>query len=87
MSADNKIHVAFGFHVNCYHSYRGDTNDGLGFGSDIRIIRKILDTVCEISGKKYGSDKEDDVSIRIITDHILDLSLYEDRVEKLVELI
>ncbi len=38
-----KVHVAYGFHVNCYHSYRGDTNDNLGFGSDIRIIRKILD--------------------------------------------
>lgn len=37
-----KIHVAYGFHVNCYHSYRGDTNDNLGFGSDIRIIRKII---------------------------------------------
>jgi hypothetical protein len=37
-----KIHVAYGFHVNCYHSYRGDTNDKNGFGSDIRIIRKII---------------------------------------------
>ena len=35
---DYKIHIAYGFHVNCYHSYRGDTNDNLGFGSDIRII-------------------------------------------------
>lgn len=40
-----KIHVAYGFHVNCYHSYRGDTNDNLGFGSDIRIIRKIIDVL------------------------------------------
>lgn len=39
------VHVAFGFHVNCYHSYRGDTNDNLGFGSDIRIIRKIISTL------------------------------------------
>lgn len=46
---DNKIHIAFGFHVNCYHSYRGDTNDNLGFGSDIRIIRKILDTLTEFN--------------------------------------
>lgn len=46
---DNKIHVAFGFHVNCYHSYRGDTNDNLGFGSDIRIIRKILDTLTQFN--------------------------------------
>ena len=45
----NKIHVAYGFHVNCYHSYRGDTNDNLGFGSDIRIIRKILDTLTEFN--------------------------------------
>ena len=46
---ENKIHIAFGFHVNCYHSYRGDTNDNLGFGSDIRIIRKILDTLTEFN--------------------------------------
>lgn len=46
---DYKVHVAYGFHVNCYHSYRGDTNDGLGFGSDIRIIRKILDTLTELN--------------------------------------
>jgi len=37
-----KIHIAFGFHVNCYHSYRGDTNDEQGFGSDLRIIRHII---------------------------------------------
>ena len=48
---DNKIHIAYGFHVNCYHSYRGDTNDNLGFGSDIRIIRKILDTLTEFNEK------------------------------------
>ncbi len=45
----HKIHVAYGFHVNCYHSYRGDTNDNLGFGSDIRIIRKILDVLTEFN--------------------------------------
>lgn len=37
-----KVHIAYGFHVNCYHSYRGDTNDKQGFGGDIRIIRKII---------------------------------------------
>lgn len=46
---NHKIHVAYGFHVNCYHSYRGDTNDNLGFGSDIRIIRKILDVLTEFN--------------------------------------
>lgn len=48
---ENKIHVAYGFHVNCYHSYRGDTNDNLGFGSDIRIIRKILDILTNFNEK------------------------------------
>ncbi|MBQ8077951.1 MAG: hypothetical protein IJ235_06180, partial [Eubacterium sp.] len=42
---NNKVHVGFGFHVNCYHSYRGDTNDNLGFGSDIRILRQIIDVL------------------------------------------
>lgn len=37
------IHVAPRFHVNFYHSYRGDTPDEQGFGKDIRIIRGILD--------------------------------------------
>jgi hypothetical protein len=37
-----KIHLAFRFHTNFYHSYRGDTPDELGFGKDIRIIRAIL---------------------------------------------
>ena len=46
---ENKIHVAYGFHVNCYHSYRGDTNDNLGFGSDIRIIRKTIKVLNEFN--------------------------------------
>ena len=46
---NHKIHIAYGFHVNCYHSYRGDTNDNLGFGSDIRIIRKILDVLTDFN--------------------------------------
>lgn len=46
-----KIHVAYGFHVNCYHSYRGDTNDNFGFGSDIRIINQILDVLTELNEK------------------------------------
>ena len=40
-----RVHVGFGFHVNCYHSYRGDTPDALGFGGDLRIIRHILDVL------------------------------------------
>lgn len=40
-----KIYVAFRFHVNFYHSYRGDTPDENGFGKDIRIIRHIIRTL------------------------------------------
>lgn len=49
---ENKIHVAYGFHVNCYHSYRGDTNDSFGFGSDIRIINKILDILTDFNKRE-----------------------------------
>ncbi len=37
---------------------------------EVDTIRKILDRVCEISGKKYGENYKNDVSIRVITDHI-----------------
>ncbi len=37
---------------------------------EVDTVRKILDTVCEYSGKSYGDKYENDVSIRIITDHI-----------------
>lgn len=39
---ENKVYVAFGFHVNCYHSYRGDSNDAFGFAQDLRIMRKTI---------------------------------------------
>ena len=37
---------------------------------EVDSIRKILDTVCEIAGKTYGADKNNDISIRVCTDHI-----------------
>ena len=37
---------------------------------EVDTIRNILNTVCRISGKNYGDDVDDDVSIRIITDHV-----------------
>ncbi len=37
---------------------------------EVDTIRKILDTVCAIAGKTYGADKDNDVSIRVCTDHI-----------------
>ena len=48
---DVKISVAFRFHVNMYHSYRGDTPDEYGIGKDIRLIRYILDILDKYNQK------------------------------------
>ncbi|MFT8313525.1 MAG: alanine--tRNA ligase [Clostridium sp.] len=37
---------------------------------EVDTIKKILDEVCKISKKVYGENKNNDISIRIITDHI-----------------
>ncbi len=37
---------------------------------EVDSIHKVIDSVCAIAGKQYGADKEDDISIRVITDHI-----------------
>ena len=37
---------------------------------EVDSVRKILDTVCSIANKEYGKDAKDDISIRVITDHI-----------------
>ena len=36
---------------------------------EVDSIRKVIDKTCAISGKKYGDDKNNDISIRVITDH------------------
>ena len=36
---------------------------------EVDTIRNILNKVCEISGKEYGTDVKTDISIRAITDH------------------
>ena len=36
---------------------------------EVDSIRKVIDKVSEISGKTYGSDANNDISIRVITDH------------------
>ena len=36
---------------------------------EVDTIRNIINKVCEISGKTYGKDKNNDISIRAITDH------------------
>ncbi len=43
---------------------------GVGNLFEVDTVRRILDTVCDIAGKKYGEVYKDDVSIRVITDHI-----------------
>jgi len=37
------VYVALSFHVNLYHSYRGDTNDDDGYGLDLDVMRAELD--------------------------------------------
>lgn len=37
---------------------------------EVDTIKSILDKVCEITGKKYGTDSDEDISMRIITDHV-----------------
>ncbi|MCC8141722.1 MAG: alanine--tRNA ligase [Lachnospiraceae bacterium] len=37
---------------------------------DIDTMRAIRDRVCALSGKSYGKEEADDISIRVITDHI-----------------
>ncbi len=37
---------------------------------EVDTVRRLLDTVCTIAGKSYGADRDDDVSIRVITDHV-----------------
>ena len=37
---------------------------------EVDTVRRILNTVCSIAGKTYGADRANDVSIRVVTDHI-----------------
>ena len=43
---------------------------GVGNLFEVDTVRALLDRVCEISGKTYGVQWSDDVSIRVITDHV-----------------
>ena len=36
---------------------------------EVDSVRKLIDTVCAIAGKKYGEDASNDISIRVVTDH------------------
>ncbi len=37
---------------------------------DVDTIKALRDHVCRLAGKDYGSEYQDDVSIRVITDHV-----------------
>ena len=37
---------------------------------EVDTVRAILDAVCAIAGKSYGEDAKNDISIRVVTDHI-----------------
>ncbi len=37
---------------------------------EVDSIHAIIDAICKIAGKKYGESDKDDISIRVITDHI-----------------
>ena len=37
---------------------------------EVDTVRRLLDTVCEIAGKTYGDDLKNDISIRVVTDHV-----------------
>ncbi len=36
---------------------------------EVDTIRKVIDKTCEIAGKTYGENAENDISIRVVTDH------------------
>ncbi|MBO5408293.1 MAG: alanine--tRNA ligase [Clostridia bacterium] len=43
---------------------------GVGSLFEVDTVKRVLDTVCQMSGKTYGAAHETDVSIRVVTDHI-----------------
>ncbi|MBP3447806.1 MAG: alanine--tRNA ligase [Clostridia bacterium] len=43
---------------------------GVGSLFEVDTVKRVLDTVCQMSGKTYGATHETDVSIRVVTDHI-----------------
>lgn len=61
--AGGKVHIALSFHVNLYHSYRGDTVDDDGFGMDLRVIRRVLDWLDEYPRVRADWDIENAFSV------------------------
>ncbi len=57
------VHLALSFHVNLYHSYRGDTNDEDGYGKDLRVMRTTLDWLDAHPGVHADWDIENHFSL------------------------
>ncbi len=66
-----KIYVALGFHVSMRHSWRGDTNDEAGFGTDIRVVRKIIKILNKANKKGLDARGTWDFNIRWTIEEIL----------------
>jgi len=46
-----QVYLMLGFHINFYHSWRGDTPDEAGFGTDMRVIRGVLDILDQANAR------------------------------------
>jgi hypothetical protein len=57
------VSIALSFHVNLYHSYRGDTNDEEGYGQDLRVLRRILAWLDEYPDARADWDIENQFSL------------------------
>ena len=60
---DATVHIALSFHVNLYHSYRGDTNDDDGYGIDLDVMRTTLDWLDAHPGVRADWDIENHFSL------------------------
>jgi hypothetical protein len=61
--AGGTVHLALSFHVNLYHSFRGDSNDEEGYGQDIAVIRNTLDWLDEYPEVHADWDMENHFSV------------------------
>lgn len=66
-----KIYVTLGFHVSMRHSWRGDTNDEAGFGTDIRVVRKIIKILNKVNKRGLDAKGTWDFNIRWTIEEIL----------------
>ena len=37
---------------------------------EVDTVRSLLDAVCAVAGKTYGANRDNDISIRVVTDHV-----------------